>query len=119
MRARTIVTLLAFVLPCACGPTGQPGTTDAQAGATHGATAATPVSLRYRIEGMHCDGCVQAITDKVTHVDGVLACQVSLQQRRADVSVREASLAPAVRKAIERLGYTVTPEPDAPSTASP
>ena len=72
------------------------------------------VSLRYQVEGMHCDGCVQAITDKVTHLDGVIACKVSLQDREADVMVRNASLAPSVQKAIEGLGYKVTPLPVTP-----
>ena len=37
------------------------------------------------------------------------ACSVSLQDRMATVSVRKASAAPAVRKAIETLGYKVKP----------
>ena len=76
------------------------------------------VALQYQVDGMHCDGCVQAITDKVTHLDGVTACRVSLQDRRADVSVRDRSMAPSVQKAIETLGYKVKPiEPTRPDTA--
>ncbi|MFM7806361.1 MAG: heavy-metal-associated domain-containing protein [Planctomycetota bacterium] len=76
------------------------------------------VALRYQVDGMHCDGCVQAITDKVTHLDGVTACRVSLQDRRADISVRDETMAPTVQKAIETLGYKVKPiEPARPDTA--
>ena len=107
---RAAITLLACLLPLACAPS------EPAAGAKPGTATVTPVSLRYGVEGMHCDGCVQAITDKVTHVDGVLGCSVSLQEKRAEVSVRDASLAPAVQQAIERLGYKVTPQPAAPTT---
>ncbi len=72
-------------------------------------TPVAPVALRYQIEGMHCDGCVQAITEKVTKIDGVVDCRVSLETRQANVAVREASSAAAVQQAIERLGYKVTP----------
>ena len=73
-----------------------------------GRPAAPPVTLHFQVDGMHCDGCVQAITDKVTHLEGVSSCSVSLQERRADISVRDAAMAPTVRQAIERLGYRVT-----------
>ena len=77
------------------------------------------VALQYQVDGMHCDGCVQAITDKVTHLDGVTACRVSLQDRRADISVRDEATAPSVQKAIETLGYKVKPiQPASPDAAS-
>lgn len=106
--------LVTCVLLGACGPSNGP---------VHAASAATKTSLRYGVEGMHCDGCVQAITDKVRRVDGVIECSVNLQAKQADVVVRDRSLAPAVQQAIEKLGYKVTPEaapatPAAPTTAS-
>ena len=79
---------LACLLLCACGGTDS--------------RPATPVALQYRVEGMHCDGCVQAITDKLKHVDGVVDCRVSLQEKRADVSVRDRAMAPTVQRAIEK-----------------
>ena len=72
-------------------------------------SAAAPVALRYQVDGMHCQGCVDAITDKLKHVDGVVDCRVKLEDRQADVAVRDASMAPAVQQAIEKLGYKVKP----------
>lgn len=82
-------------------------------------TAAAPIALRYQVDGMHCDGCVQAITDKVKHVDGVVDCRVSLTDRQADVVVREEAAAAPVQQAIEKLGYKVKPlqAPDAAPAA--
>ena len=68
---------------------------------------AEPVTVQYAVDGMHCDGCVAAITGKVTAIEGVSACSVSLEGRSALVTVNDPALAPKVREAIERLGYTV------------
>ena len=99
-------TLLAFV-PISCG----------DAGNDPRITATAPIALRYQVDGMHCDGCVQAITDKVKHVDGVVDCRVSLADRQADVVVRDDTTALPVQQAIEKLGYKVKPLP-APSAAA-
>ncbi|NBX25489.1 MAG: heavy-metal-associated domain-containing protein [Planctomycetes bacterium] len=99
-RSLTTSILLAALLPAACDRS------DPLAART---TTAAPVVIRLQVDGMHCQGCVDAITDKVTRVEGVVDCRVSLEQRQADVAVRESTTAPEVRKAIERLGYKVTP----------
>ena len=70
-----------------------------------------PVALRFQVDGMHCDGCVNAITDKVKRVDGVVDCRVRLDQREAAVAVRDAQAGAAVQRAIEGLGYKVKPLP--------
>lgn len=67
-----------------------------------------PVTVHYTVDGMHCSGCVDAITGKVTAIEGVSACNVSLEARSADVTVNDPTLAPKVREAIERLGYKVS-----------
>lgn len=103
---------LAVVL-FACVPTGC-----GDAGNDPRMTAAAPIALRYQVDGMHCDGCVQAITDKVKHVDGVVDCRVSLTDRQADVAVRDDAAAAPVQQAIEKLGYKVKPLP-APVAAAP
>jgi len=101
-------TLLAFV-PTGCGDGGK----DPRI------TATAPVALRYQVDGMHCDGCVQAITDKVKHVDGVVDCRVSLTDRQADVVVRDDTTALPVQHAIEKLGYKVKPLPAPTAAAAP
>jgi copper chaperone CopZ len=68
-----------------------------------------PAVLAYRVEGMHCEGCVAAITGKVTKVAGVTTCEVSLDGQSATVRVDDGRIAPQVESAIRGLGYTVKP----------
>jgi copper chaperone CopZ len=111
-RLAQLVCSLLFLLP-ACG-----SQTDPRVSST------VPVVYRYSVKGMHCQGCVDAITDKVTHIDGVVDCQVNLQEQSATVAVRSAAVEPQVRSGMERLGYTVAPSeapaaaPHAPDAAS-
>lgn len=67
-----------------------------------------PLTVQYTVDGMHCDGCVAAINGKVTAIEGVSACTISLEGRSAAVTVNDPALAPKVREAIERLGYKVS-----------
>lgn len=98
--------LLLLSLLAACGDAGS----DARM------TDTAPIAVRFQVDGMHCDGCVQAITDKVKRVDGVVDCRVQLDRREADVAVRDIGAGEAVRKAIEGLGYKVTPLPATPKS---
>jgi copper chaperone CopZ len=90
--------LALLAAPAGCKPAEPPATT---------VTAATPTTLRYTIEGMHCDGCVAAINGKVTAIEGVSGCTISLENRSAEIAVRDASLDAKVREAITRLGYRI------------
>jgi copper chaperone CopZ len=105
MRRLTLL-LLALLLPVACGDAGD----EARVSTT------APIALRFQVDGMHCDGCVNAITDKVKRVDGVVDCRVRLEQREADVAVRDAQAGEAAQKAIEKLGYKVKPLPTPAAT---
>ena len=98
--SRLVACLALAALPAACDRS------DPMAPRT---SAAAPVALRYQVDGMHCQGCVDAITDKLKHLDGVVDCRVKLDDRQADVAVRDASVAPTVQQAIEKLGYKVKP----------
>lgn len=66
--------------------------------------AATPIS--YRVEGMHCGGCAAGLEEKLAGLTGVVACEVSYENSRADIAVADGSIAPSVEAAIEELGYT-------------
>ena len=60
-----------------------------------------------KIEGMHCEHCVNAVTNALNEIDGVVA-KVTLKSNSAEVSydreINEADLKNAVKKA----GYEVT-----------
>ncbi|MSR18720.1 MAG: heavy-metal-associated domain-containing protein [Phycisphaerales bacterium] len=60
------------------------------------------------IAGMHCSGCVDAITAKVMGIKGVSRCQVSLEQSQATVRSSSTLPAGAIEDAISRLGYKPT-----------
>jgi copper ion binding protein len=87
--------LVALVVALAGGCTEQSSQTSAQA-----------VELRFSIEGMHCDGCVQAITTAVGNMDGVQACAVSLDEESATVTADDPALAAQIIEKINALGYT-------------
>ena len=68
---------------------------------------AVQVTLKYDIEGMHCDGCVQAIIAKVTKLTGVVSCEVLLDARTATIVVSDAQIQGDVENAITKLGYKI------------
>ena len=44
--------------------------------------AATPIATEtvvFEVQGMHCNGCADAIATKTGRVDGVTGCEVSLE----------------------------------------
>lgn len=95
-----------FVL-AACGPASDPRVSDT-----------APVVYQYAIEGMHCQNCVDAITDKAMHTDGVVDCRVNLKEKSAIVAMRDDTVEPQVKTGIEKLGFTVTMIPKATSTTT-
>jgi copper chaperone len=60
------------------------------------------------VKGMHCDGCVNAVTTKVSKVEGVRSCEVSLEEETATIVADPSAFANA-QAAIEKLGYEVVP----------
>lgn len=103
MRLPTLLALvLLAALPVGCGERTPPAPVE-------------PVVLRYAVEGMHCEGCVAAIQTKVMRVEGVSACEVSLDEHEATVTIadpaRAAELIAAVEAAVRSMNYTITPKP--------
>ncbi len=66
-------------------------------------------TIAFDVEGMHCNGCVEAIRAEVSEVAGVTAVAVSLDGHRADVTLVTPADAAQVEAAIEKLGYKATP----------
>jgi copper chaperone CopZ len=65
-----------------------------------------PMVLHFDVTGMHCEGCVKAITTAVSNLDGVTACEVSLEEKSATVTVTDSSLAETIIQTINGLNYT-------------
>ena len=70
------------------------------------------VALRYRVTGMHCGGCANGIKGTLVKLDGVVECEVSFEESRADVRVDDPALASLVEEQIRKLGYEVEPITD-------
>jgi len=98
---------LSLLVLAACGPASDPRVSDT-----------APVVYQYVIEGMHCQSCVDAITDKAMHTDGVVDCRVNLKEKSAIVAMRDDTVEPQVKTGIEKLGFTVTMLPKATSTTA-
>ena len=113
MRKRTLNALLLSIITLltglnGCGPDADPRVSNT-----------APVVYQYAIKGMHCQNCVDAITDKAMHIDGVVDCRVNLKDNSATIAVRDAAVEPQVKSGIEKLGYTVSMVPNSTSTAAP
>ena len=61
---------------------------------------------KFTVEGMHCQGCVNAVTAEVSVVDGVENVDVDLDSGRLSVTGADVDDA-AVRAAVDEAGYQV------------
>lgn len=60
----------------------------------------------FRVEGLHCDGCVKSVTRMLTGLPGVEKVEVSLQEAKASVDFDASkSGLPEMKKAVERAGF--------------
>jgi len=67
-----------------------------------------PITVQLNVRGMHCGGCVAAITAEAREVDGVESIDVSLERNAATLRVRDEPTATEAIRAMESLGYRVT-----------
>lgn len=57
------------------------------------------------VQGMHCESCVNAITETVSAMEGVRSVEVSLEAERASVVAGPGVKDAALEAAIRDLGY--------------
>jgi copper chaperone CopZ len=69
----------------------------------------------FHVEGMHCNGCAEAIVAELSETPGVRSATCSFETKRCDVELLPTAKADTAAKAIRKLGYTVTPESPAES----
>ena len=68
----------------------------------------TKTTLRFKVTGMKCDGCVARVREALTQIPGVLECNVDLAASRAVVT---GDVDPnAVSSALTALGYATSVE---------
>ena len=65
-------------------------------------------NVEFRVEGLHCDGCVKSVTRMLTGVPGVEKVEVSLAENKAAVRFDPARAGLAdFKRAVERAGFRV------------
>lgn len=102
---------LASILLALAGTLGTTGCSQTDESPAAEVSVATPIETRtvvFEIQGMHCDGCANAISTKAGRVEGVVACEASFEDGTAVVEV-DPDAVDDVQAAIASLGYTVVP----------
>lgn len=69
--------------------------------------------VRFQVEGMHCGGCAEAIVAELKETPGVRGAQCSFDTKVAEVELLPTTDPERAAAAIRKLGYTVSPAPDA------
>lgn len=97
MRTSPAIAALAVML-ASCGQ-GAPGTAPAAA-----------ETVAYSVEGMHCDGCAQAIVAEVSEVRGVRSVRCTFESKVAVIEL-DAPARPEAERAMTKMGYKVREVP--------
>lgn len=65
---------------------------------------------------MHCQNCVNKLTDKLSFLKGVEDCKVTLKDKTVTIKYNPAKVQEKTFvETIEKLGYTATKQPEKPS----
>jgi copper chaperone len=83
------------------------------------AARADVVTLDFDVKGMSCEGCVFAVRSAIVELDGVEACDVSLAEERAIVTVNDDAVENRIIEAVEELDFTITRRGDAGAARVP
>lgn len=76
-------------------------------------------TVELEITGMHCQSCAASIKAGVMDLDGVQACEVSLEEHRGSVTVRDHTALEAVTDKIARMGFGVAVREKTAPTEAP
>lgn len=104
--------LIIFLIIAACNNSGTTSN-DAAENEEAGTELATPAEASLEVAiidvtGMHCDGCVNAITTALSELEGVEQAKVSLEYEQAKVKFETSKVSTAeLQAAIESKGYGV------------
>lgn len=71
------------------------------------APAAQTTTLHFKVQGMVCEGCEEAITETLKHMPGVREVHASHVAGTVDVQTTNPSQQAAIGEAITKLNYTV------------
>lgn len=76
-------------------------------GCMHEASPAPPAAttIHFKVDGMHCTGCEDAIKAKMLKLPGVTACEASHSDAAVAVTTTDPGIAQAAVEQIDALGY--------------
>jgi len=64
---------------------------------------------RFKIEGMHCEGCIDNVTDKLKKIDGITGIRIDdWKSGNADLIVEKDVAPEQIKNAISKAGYKVS-----------
>lgn len=69
--------------------------------------AAEPTTLHFKVKGMSCEGCENAISETLAAMPGVIEVKAVHATGDVDVRTSDPTQRDAIAKAIEKLNYTV------------
>jgi len=71
----------------------------------------TTLEKTLQIEGMHCDGCANAVNSRLQELEGVTKSNVNLDDESAWVQFRPGTVTMEdLARAVEKAGYTLAGE---------
>ena len=119
MRTAPALAALAFTL-ASCGPGAPEGAPTAGPGGEGGAPVrpAAAETVAYAVEGMHCNGCADAIVAEVSEVRGVRSVRCTFESKVAVIEL-DAPARPEAERAMTKMGYKVRPVPLPQGAAAP
>lgn len=63
-------------------------------------------NIRFKIEGMHCEGCSNRLTKVLNSLDGIVNASVSLEKKEANIEFDETKVSiKEIKEVIEDAGF--------------
>ena len=69
------------------------------------------LSKTYRVEGMHCAGCVASVEKSLNSIDGVQSAMVNLPLENVRINFEQELPFEQLREGLQSVGYTLVDEP--------
>ncbi len=65
------------------------------------------MKVTLKIEGMHCEGCINRIKNRVEKIKGLQSISIDLEKKCANLEVKDIKIVKQIKEQIEDLGFNV------------
>ena len=65
------------------------------------------INKTIEIEGMHCEGCVNRVTNVLSSIPGVKKCSVSLEDKKASLILSKEIPVSVFQEKVESIGFQI------------